>query len=599
MISVNDKILAIRHQMHAKQLDAYLIPSSDPHQSEYVATHWKSREWASGFSGSAGILIITSDHAGLWTDSRYFIQAEQELSGSNVVLHQQKVPHAPEHIQWLTESLPEGAKVGCDGWLFSVNQVRQLQKAFYKKNIELDPQHDLIASIWEDRPALPNGKAVEHPIHFAGKSRSEKLSAIRNEMKKQKANYYLLTTLDDIAWLFNLRGSDVAFNPVLISYALIGEEVAHLFIQKEKVPTDLQETLRSEGVLIKEYTAIEATLKSLSAEDRLLVNKASLNIQLFQAIHPKTLIESSNLAVKLKAIKNETEIKHIRRAMEKDGVALTRMYRWLENTLQERTVSEVELGEKLASFRATQEDYASESFPAIVGYKGNGAIVHYNAQPGSCAEIEADGMLLVDSGGQYTDGTTDITRTITLGTPSAEEKANFTRVLKGMIALSRSVFPTGTTGIQLDSLARQYLWEAHLNFGHGTGHGVGFFNNVHEAPQGFSPVAGGRSLVPLEAGMLTSNEPGYYKEGAYGIRIENLVLTIPSGKTSSGDFLCFETMTLFPIDQHLIDVNLMAPAEIDWLNDYHQQVEQRLSPYLNDEEKIWMKEKCKPLLVTT
>ncbi len=591
MQSVNDKIQAIRSQMLNQQLDAYLIPSSDPHQSEYVATHWKSREWASGFSGSAGILIITTKHAGLWTDSRYFIQAEQELTGSNIILHRQMVPHAPEHIQWLTDELPEGARVGCDGWLFSVNQVRSLQKAFYSKKIELEIQHDFISEIWEDRPEMPDGLAKEHSVHFAGKSRSEKLGLIRSEMKKKQASHYLITTLDDIAWLFNLRGTDVDYNPVLIAYALIGEGIATLFIQSNKVPAALQETLRNDGVLLKEYSEIEKALRELSDQDQLLVNKASLNIRLFQNIASDVLLEGPNIAAQLKAIKNETEIKHIRRAMEKDGVALTRLYRWLAATLKTRKVSEVELGEKLAAFRAEQPDYASESFPAIVGYKENGAIVHYHAQPDDCAEIAQEGMLLVDSGGQYTDGTTDITRTITLATPSSEEKENFTRVLKGMIALSQAVFPVGTKGIQLDSLARQFLWEAHLNYGHGTGHGVGFFNNVHEAPQGISPVPGGRSLVPLKAGMLTSNEPGYYKEEAYGIRIENLVLTI----NSSEEFLCFETMTLFPIDQHLIDRALMTPSEITWLNNYHHMVKERLSPHLTEEEKIWMADKCQAL----
>ncbi|MEL6863912.1 MAG: aminopeptidase P family protein [Bacteroidota bacterium] len=595
MIHINDRIHALRQLMQARQLDAYLIPSSDPHQSEYVADHWKSRIWASGFTGSAGIVVITADHAGLWTDSRYFLQAEEELAGSEMVLHQQLIPHAPEHISWMAEHLPKGATVACDGMLFSISQVRALAKAFHRAGLELDHQQDLIAEVWRDRPALPDYPVFEHKVAFSGKSRVEKLQAVRAAMQQRGASHYFISTLDDIAWLFNLRGSDVECNPVFIAYAVIGPEVAYLFVNQTKLAEDLQNALRGDGVLLKGYETIADYLGSLQSPHRLLIDRSTISIQLNNLIDRAVALEGDNICRQLKAIKNETEVGHIRDAMRKDGVALTRLYRWLDAELANRSIPEVEVAAQLAAFRKAQGDYHGESFSAIVGYKGNGAIVHYRPMPGKCADIQKEGILLLDSGGQYTNGTTDITRTTALGTPSEEQKRNFTLVLKGHIALATIQFPAGTRGIQLDTLARQFLWQQGLNYGHGTGHGVGFFLNVHEPPQGFATSISQRGVTIFEPGMFTSNEPGYYKTGEYGIRIENLVLTVNGTDNGHGHFLRFETLTLFPIDLNLVERSLLTAGEIEWLNAYHERVYRELAPLLSEEEAAWMKEQCRAI----
>jgi len=595
-MTINDRITALRKLMQKHQLDAYLIPSSDPHQSEYVAPRWKSRTWISGFTGSAGIVIITADHAGLWTDSRYFLQAEEELASSEMVLHRQQIPHAPEHISWMQEHLLVGARVGMNGTLFSIGQVRMLSKAFYGKKIELVHHLDLMDEIWLDRPSMPKHPIFEHDLVFTGKSRTDKLAEVRQAMEAKGANYYLLSALDDIAWLLNLRGMDVDCNPVFISYVLIAPKVTYLFIEAEKVSDTIVKNLRNDGVLLKTYSDIQNAIQSISTDQSILIDKGTTNIALYQSVGEEQVINGDYIVRRQKAIKNETEVNHIKNAMLKDGIALTRLYRWLDKTLTERTVTEVELAERLISFRAEQKDYHCESFPAIVGYRGNGAIVHYRATPDSCADIAAEGILLLDSGGQYTDGTTDITRTVALGEATAEQKRNFTLVLKGHIALATIKFPHGTTGVQMDALARQYLWKAGLNYGHGTGHGVGFFLNVHEAPQGIaSSITTSRGSTVFEPGMFTSNEPGFYKTGDYGIRIENLILATEAEKNEYGQFINFATLTLFPIDLNLVDPQIMNQEEINWLNNYHQEVFEKLSPLLEADEVLWLKEQCRSI----
>jgi len=593
-MTINDKIAALRSAMTAHQLDAYILPSGDPHQGEYVADHWKARQWISGFSGSAGIAVITQDHAGLWTDSRYFLQAEEELKGSGMALQKQGVAHAPEHISWLRENLPAGSKVGIDGKLFSVGQVRRLAKAFYEKNIELETGVDLVAELWKDRPPLPQNAVFEHEVSYAGLSRAQKLEAVRGKMGQ--ADYYLISTLDDIAWLFNLRGSDVECNPVFYSYAVIGRAEAYLFIEESKLPEDLKTTLLPDGIFAKPYHQLESFLKELPANKSIFIDLVSTSNQVYSAIRKEQIIEGRNIVLQMKAIKNPVEIEHIKDAMLKDGVALTRLFRWLEDSLKNRAVPETEVAEKLAEFRRAQGDYHGESFDAIVGYNSNGAIVHYHAMQESCAHIQDKGILLLDSGGQYIDGTTDITRTIALGEPTEEQKRHFTLVLKGHIALATIKFPEGTSGAQLDTLARMFLWRDNLNYGHGTGHGVGFFLNVHEPPQGFAASSStSRGTTAIEPGMFTSNEPGFYKTGEYGIRIENLVLCVEDAENDFGKFLKFETLTLFPIDLKLIDKSLVSEGEKSWLNAYHAEVFEKIAPLLDGEEVGWLKEKCKAL----
>lgn len=597
MQNVNDRIALLRTKMRELNLDAYLIPSSDPHQSEYVAEHWESRTWLSGFTGSAGIMVVTLDHAGLWTDSRYFLQAEEELSTNEAVLHKQQVPYAPEHIPWLIEQLGEGSTVGCDGYLFSLGELKGIEKQFAQKNIKLNYTVDIVAEIWEDRPAIPLDDVFEHDAAMAGKTRVEKLAEVRAKVEAAGANAYLVSTLDDIAWALNIRSSDVAYNPVCISYLVIEKDRTYWFVNTSKVSAALVGEMEAQGIYLKAYDAVEAYLKELGADTKLLVDPSSINARLYEAIPGVSIVNGENIIRSLKAIKNETEVGHIRNAMEKDGVALVRFYRWMEATLAAgETIGEAAAAKKLAGFRAEQAGYFGESFGAIVGYNGNGAIVHYSPEEGKCAQIESNGMLLLDSGGQYQDGTTDITRTTALSDPTDEQKTNYTLVLKGNIALDSAKFPVGTSGAQLDTLARMFLWNEGLNYGHGTGHGVGFFLNVHEPPQGITPnPRTSRGQNPIEAGMLTSNEPGFYKTGEYGIRIENLVLCVEAEENEFGKFLGFETMTLFPIDTSLIKMELLNDNEKQWLNDYHKMVFERISPSLDEQEKQWLAEKCKAI----
>ena len=594
-MSVNEKLKNLRAAMQEHGIDAYLIPSGDAHKSEYVANRWKTRAWLTGFTGSAGLAIVTQNHAGLWTDSRYFLQAETQLADSEFVLHKQGIPHAPEHLAWLRDNLESEDTAGVDGRQFSVGDIKSIQAKIKTKNADLVTDLDLIEEIWEDRPALPSEPIFAHSVDFAGRSRAEKLAEIREQMT---ADYYLVTALDEIAWAFNLRGRDVECNPVFYAFAVIGKEQTWLFTNIEKVTEELTNTLAQDKIFLKPYVVIKTFLSNLHEEATVQYDKGTTNIQLFEAIQKGQAKAEKNIVQQLKAVKNPTEIAHTRRAMVKDGVALLRLYRWLEKTLAERSVPETEVAEVLANYRSQQKDYYGESFDAIVGYKGNGAIVHYRAEPDTCADIKTEGILLLDSGGQYLDGTTDITRTVSLGAATDEEKFCYTRVLKGHIELAAAVFPVGTRGAQLDTLARMHLWQAGLNYGHGTGHGVGFFLNVHEGPQGFAPSpVTSRGTTVFKPGMITSNEPGFYKDGEYGIRIENLVLCVEAGENEYGKWLKFEDLTLFPIDTDLIDKKQMTQREISWLNDYHAKVFAELSPELNAEETEWLRGKTGEIVV--
>lgn len=594
-MNIPERIAALRAAMQAEGLAAWVQPTNDPHQSEYVAEHWQARAWLSGFTGSAGTLVVTATHAGLWTDGRYFLQAEAQLAGMGIVLHRQASSQATEHVAWLQENLPAGSQIGMDGLLFSVSQVRHLQKECYPKELVLRHDLDLLSGIWLERPPLPWKPVFVHGVRFAGQPRSEKLTAVRAAMAQLGASHYLVSTLDDIAWVLNLRGADVDCNPVFVSYLLISAGQARLFIAPEQVSVALKAELNADGVLLSPYADVLKLLSALPDADQVLIDPATTSIRLYQALQEGQVLRGDNLVANLKAIKNNTEIAHIRHAMVKDGVALTRLFVWLQATLATRTVSEVELAERLAAFRQEQADYQGESFHAIIGYGANGAIIHYHAQPDTCAHIRPEGILLLDSGGQYLDGTTDITRTVALGPTTAEQRRHFTLVLKGYIGLDSAVFPEGTTGGQLDILARQHLWQAGLNYGHGTGHGVGFFLNVHEGPQSISPgPARGKAGVPLKAGMLTSNEPGFYLPGAYGIRTENLILCQQA--PAKPGFLCFEPLSLFPIDARLVDDTLLTAPEKEWLGAYHARVKAALAPHLEADAQQWLAAQCAPYL---
>jgi Xaa-Pro aminopeptidase len=585
----------VRRQMKRKGIDAIIVPSSDPHQSEYVAKHWETRSWVSGFTGSAGTVVITLKHAGLWTDSRYFIQAEEELKGGPFTFHKLKVPHTPEHLTWISQNLKKGSTIAVDGDLFSVHQMSNMQRFFKSKNIKIKTGIRMLYDTWRDRPSLPKNPIFELKLKYAGVSRKHKIAQICDFILAEKSEYCLVSTLDDIAWTLNLRGDDVESNPVFIGFLLVGLKKSYLFVDSSKISSTIAKKLRADHVHIKEYKEISAFLKKISIKSKIMYDPAYTSISLSKSISKSNTIHAATPSTHLKAIKNETEIAGIRQAMIKDGVALTKLYMWLEANVEKQKIDEVEVADTLAGFRKEQTEYHGESFGAIVGYQGNGAIVHYSAKRPSCATLKPKGVLLLDSGGQYHCGTTDITRTITFSKPSKALKQDYTAVLKGHIALAACIYPKGTRGNQLDLLARKALWANHKNYGHGTGHGVGHFLNVHEGPQSISPAATGKAAVPLVPGMLTSNEPGFYKSGAYGIRIENLVLTVEVANNEFDTFYGFETLTLFPIDTQMIAFDQLTKEEVTWLNNYHKKVYKTVSPALNTKEKKWLKEKCKAI----
>jgi len=581
--------------MQENGLDAYIIPSQDPHQSEYVADHWQARRWLTGFTGSAGTAVLTASTAHLWTDSRYFIQAEQQLSGSGFELKKLTVPYTAEHLEWLRDHLPVGATVGCDARLFTVSQAHAARKTLGEKDIELAFNNYLIDDLWTDRPALPDDPVFELEPEYAGQSRTDKLKAVRSHEKG--VDYYLVTALDEIAWLLNIRGSDVECNPVAISYLLLGEKDAYWFINPSKVPDSLRQSLQRDGIELRPYTGLADALRDAGARKSIGYQPGATSAYYYDLLESDRWKKQPNLIAPLKAIRNAVEQQNLKTAMRKDGVALLRLYRWMEQALSnDQWPTEFEVGEKLAALRAQQEKYFGESFPAIVGYAGNGAIVHYRAEAATAASVKPEGLLLLDSGGQYLEGTTDITRTVALGPVSESVKDRYTRVLKGHIALSSAVFPEGTTGVQLDILARQHLWSAGLNYGHGTGHGVGHFLNVHEGPQGITPnPRTSRGQAPIMPGTLTSNEPGFYKEGEYGIRIENLDLCVEKMETDTGKFYTFEPQTLFPISTDLILRHMLTEQERRWLNEYHARVLEELTPLLYAAEQAWLEKKCRAI----
>ena len=584
--SISERIHALR-MWFKPNIQAFIIPSTDPHLSEYVAPHWKSREWISGFTGSAGTVVITEKKAGLWTDSRYFLQAAEQLQGSGIDLYKEMLPETPSITKFLSDELQPGKSVGIDGKMFSVEQVESMQAELSAKNIQIVFCPDPMDELWENRPPMPESPAFVYDIKYAGKSCSEKIAAIRTELKKKSAESVMLSALDEIAWTLNLRGNDVHCNPVVVSYLLITEKKAVLFIAPEKVTEEVRNYLEEQQIEIQNYSDTEIYLSDLNSSS-ILMNPAKTNYSVFSSVNPQCRIIRGEAPVALlKAIRNEQEIKGIHAAMQRDGVALVKFLRWLESAVPSGTETELSIDRKLHAFRATQDLYVGESFDTIAGYKEHGAIVHYSATEESNATLHPKGFLLLDSGAQYLDGTTDITRTIALGELTTEEKTDYTLVLKGHIALAMAVFPSGTRGAQLDVLARMPLWGHKMNFLHGTGHGVGHFLSVHEGPQS---IRMNENPIVLQPGMVTSNEPGVYKGGSHGIRTENLTLVCSAGEGLFGEYLKFETITLCPICKKGIIKELLTADEVDWLNNYHQQVYEKLSPKLNEEEKAWLKE---------
>jgi Xaa-Pro aminopeptidase len=576
--------------MSANNIQACIIPSTDPHLSEYTPAHWETRQWISGFTGSAGTVVVTSIKAGLWTDSRYFLQAENELQDTGIELFKLGLEETVALEKWIVNELSVNDTVGLDGKVFAASEALYLIAFFEKHQLRIQSDFTPYDTIWENRPPIPRNKTFILPEHFSGESANSKMQRLLKEMSKQKCNFTILAALDMIAWLFNLRGNDVNYNPVAVSYAVVSEKETILFIDFQKLTPEVVEYLHEQGVILAEYDKMDAHVQKLSSNDRLLITPNKINYHLYQIIPANCKIQEINVhpVDALKAIKNETEIRGFRNAMQKDGVALIKFFYWLEKQLKAgKKITEIDVSQQLKAFRSEQEYFFSESFNTIVGYGAHGAIPHYSANEETNVRILPEGILLIDSGAQYFDGTTDITRTIAVGAVSDEMKKDFTLVLKGHIQLAATVFPKGTIGMQLDVLARQFLWKESQNYLHGTGHGIGHFLNVHEGPQG---IRANYNPVAFQPGMITSNEPGLYKTGKYGIRIENLLLTIPHKTTDLGEFYALETLTLCPIDKKLIDWSLMTQDETNWLKSYHQKMYDSLSPFLNEEEKDWLKE---------
>lgn len=589
---INGRIAALRAHIAKENIQAFIIPSTDPHLSEYVAPHWQSREWISGFTGSAGTVVVTAREAGLWTDSRYFLQAARQIEGTGITLYKEMLPETPDIPVFLGTHLQPGDTVGIDGKMFSAEEVKRLQQELEKGGIRVRSIADPMRQLWSDRPAMPSAPAFVHDTKYAGKSFAEKLSAVRGKMEAAGADALLLTALDEIAWLLNIRGNDVHCNPVVVSYLLVGKDEVHYFISPQKVDAGLAAYFGANGITLHAYEEIEEFLGRLTAES-ILANPAKTNHAIYSAICPGCrIIDGVSPVTLLKAVRNEQEMAGIRAAMQRDGVALAKFLMWLEKAVPAGGETEISVDRKLHAFRAEQPLYMGESFDTIAGYKEHGAIVHYEATPETDVTLKPEGFLLLDSGAQYLDGTTDITRTIALGPLTEEEKTDYTLILKGHIALAMAVFPEGTRGAQLDVLARMPIWKRHMNYLHGTGHGVGHFLNVHEGPQS---IRMNENPIPLQAGMVTSNEPGVYKAGSHGIRTENLVLTVPAGEGMFGNYLRFETITLCPICRKGIIKELLTAEEIEWLDEYHRTVYEKLSPDLNDEEKAWLKEACSEL----
>jgi Xaa-Pro aminopeptidase len=579
IIDIKERIEQLRKLMKERGISAYIVPSSDPHQSEYVAEHYATRAFISGFTGSSGTVVVTSQEAGLWTDGRYFIQAEDELKDTGIKLFKMGERGVPTVEAYLKDSLQNGAALGFDGRVISVDYFNNLKKALENKEVTFYIKEDLVDELWEGRPERPCTSVILHDTKFTGSTREEKLQQVVEEMKVLGADYYVISGLDDIAWMLNIRGRDIACNPLTIAYSVISHNKCTLFIDERKISIEVRAQLEKAAVDIKPYDSIAEFLEEI-VDGTVLFDPGKTNTWVHSSIKAKT-IEAMDITTKLKAVKNVTELQNVRNAMVRDGAALVKFINWLKKTIKLKNITEIEAADKLEEIRRDSDNFYDLSFPTISAYKANASMPHYKATEENQALLKAESLYLVDSGAQYLDGTTDITRTIALGPLTEEEIKDFTLVLKGMIDLSMQRFLYGTTGSSLDIIARAPLWKEGLDYKHGTGHGIGFFLNVHEGPQRISMLP---NNVKLEKGMIISNEPGVYKSGKHGIRIENLIAVQEDEKTEyGGQFMNFETLTLCPIDLEAIDASLLTKEERQWLNDYHQIVLNKLSPHLDKE----------------
>lgn len=593
MNTTEERLAALRAQMKNNGIDAAIIPQADPHMSEYIASHWQARRWLSGFNGSAGTLVVpAAAPAMLWTDSRYFLQAEAQLEGSEIQLMKEGLPETPSIEEWLTAHLQAGATVGVDGMLYSTGAMRSLRAALKSRGILLDTGFEPLPAVWADRPALPKCAVFVHEEKYAGRSAADKIADALEEARRHGADAVFVSALDQTAWLLNIRSRDVKYNPVATAFTYLGPEGNLLFIDRDKVGDDVAAYLASQGVQMRPYGSVKDFAASLSTQRRVLLDPASTAYGIMEAFGDRAVESTSPLAMP-KACKNEVQIAGVREAMRRDGAALVHAVMELERRLGAgETITEMDVAEILLRHRSAMPLFFDESFGTIAGYGPHGAIVHYEADEVSNATLRTEGLLLIDSGAQYLDGTTDITRTICLGDPTQQERADFTLVMKGHIALATAIFPEGTCGTQLDALARQYLWQHGLSYLHGTGHGVGHFLNVHEGPQS---IRLNYVPAPLTPGMITSNEPGLYRAGVHGIRCENLVLTVPAFDTEFGRFYKFETLTLFPFDTRLLATEMMTEDELTWINRYHAHVYDTLAPALDEPAREWLRAKTEAI----
>ena len=592
--TINERVGRLRSWMKENGFTAFVFPSSDPHNSEYVADHWKSREWISGFSGSAGTAVVTLEHAALWTDSRYFIAAEKELNGTGFQLMKLRVEGTPSVSEWLASELStyEKAVVGLDGNVNSFAEVAAMEQELATKgNITVRTDVDPMAELWTDRPVIPDNMVSLHPLEYSGESTSSKISRVRKHLLDCGADGLLVTALDEIAWVLNLRGSDVHCNPVFVSYLLISPENITLYINNVKLPEEVKAYLVSEHIDVQAYESVVEGLR-LYAGKSLLVDMSSTNYSLATAVPFEKVCSGVSPIASMKAVKNKVEQDGFRAAMLRDGVAVVKFLAWLKSAVEAGGQTEISLDDRLTALRAEQPKFKGISFDTIVGYEAHGAIVHYEATPETDIPVQPHGLVLIDSGAQYLDGTTDITRTIALGELSEEQRRVYTLVLKGHIQLDMCRFPAGACGSQIDALARAPMWREGYNYMHGTGHGVGSYLNVHEGPH---QIRMEWRPAPLQAGMTVTNEPGIYLEGKFGVRIENTLLIVPAESTAFGDFLKFETLTLAPIDTAPIVLEMLGTEEREWLNNYHRRVYESLSPYLEGNEKEWLRKATLPI----
>jgi len=593
-IAVDQRLTALRRIMKELGVGACVVPTSDPHLSEYLPERWQGREWLSGFTGSAGTLVVSQDFAGLWTDSRYWEQADNELADTGIQTMRAGLADTPSPYDWAAARLPRGATLAIDGQVLSRQSWRQWRDACQEAGLRLDIGRDLLGLIWPERPALPAGTITAHTAPWSCRSRQGNLEAVRAAMRRHDAQWHLVSALDDIAWMFNLRGNDIPYNPVFLAHALVGCETVRLFVDAAKLPAALRTELAADGIAIEPYEDIAAALACLPEGERLLIDPARATVGLLDSAAYVDKVEGINPVHLLKSRKNEAEIVNVRQTMEQDGAALCEFFAWFEAAVGQEHITELTIDERITAARARRPGFVSPSFSTIAAWQANGAMPHYHATQAAHAVINGDGLLLIDSGGQYLGGTTDITRVVPVGVVTAEEKRDYTAVLKGMIALSLAVFPDALPAYALDALARGPIWGLGADYGHGTGHGVGYFMNVHEGPQSISWRATANPHALMAAGMITSNEPGLYRPGRWGIRIENLLLAQPHSTTEFGDFLHFETLTLCPIDMRCIDAAMLDAAELAWLDAYHAQVRERLSPLVDGRALEWLQARTQP-----